>query len=240
MPETPQLQQLQPSLPISSQNVHISYGEGVDALSSRACSMVLIRAHDELNSACPFPRSAGESSLGTPLPLQHSRAVIRCQEQPNLGATSGHAIIPAAPARSGHTRPSVWSALIADAAGWGCGCACPAAGWPAPTTPPTSTPRRTIKRPTIPWLGRWSMTAASAGAMSISAPSDIGKIPRPWARSLAASVRRSHCGTRRFTSSPGKAPSLPPDLPGSNRSERRSSFRAASIARCSPPTKGLP
>jgi hypothetical protein len=144
--------------------------------------MVLIRAHDELNSACPFPRSAGESSLrvqlGTPLPLQHGRAGIRCQEQPNLGATSGRAAISAAPARSSHTRLSVWRALTAAAAGWGCGCACPAAGWPAPTTPLTSTPRRTIKRPTIPWPSRWSMTIASAGVTSISGPSDTPRSTR--------------------------------------------------------------
>jgi hypothetical protein len=144
--------------------------------------MVLIRAHDELNSACPFPRSAGESSLrvqlGTPLPLQHGRAGIRCQEQPNLGATSGRATTSAGPARSSHTRPSVWRALTAAAAGWGCGSACPAAGWPAPTTPLTSTPRRTIKRPTIPWSSRWSMTIASAGVTSISGPSDTPRSTR--------------------------------------------------------------
>jgi len=37
--------------------------------------------------------------------------------------------------------------------------------------PPTSTPRRTIKRPTVPWPSRWSMTLTGAGVMSISAPS---------------------------------------------------------------------
>jgi hypothetical protein len=109
------------------------------------------------------------------IPLQHSRAGNRCQEQPNLGATStasGRASTSPAPTGSSHTRSSVWNAVSAEAAGWGCGCACPAAGWPAPTTLPTSTPRRTIKRPTILWPSRWSMALASAGVMSISAPSD--------------------------------------------------------------------
>ena len=91
----------------------------------------------------------------------------------------GRATISAAPARSSHTRPSVWRALTAAAAGWGCGSACPAAGWPAPTTPLTSTPRRTIKRPTIPWPSRWSMTIASAGVTSISGPSDTPGPPEP-------------------------------------------------------------
>jgi len=46
------------------------------------------------------------------------------------------------------------------------------AGWVACSDDsPTSTPRRTIRRPTVPWPSCWSMTLASAGAMSISAPS---------------------------------------------------------------------
>ena len=172
MPETPQQRLVSQSAPEMSIYPMVKVQMPYPA---EARSMVLIRAHDELNSTCPFPRSAGESSLrvelGMPLPLQHS-AGIRCQEQPNLGATSGRATTSAAPARSSHTRPSVWRALTVDAAGWGCGSACPAAGWPAPTTPPTSTPKRTIKRPTIPWPSRWSMTIASAGVTSISGPSD--------------------------------------------------------------------
>jgi hypothetical protein len=145
--------------------------------------MVLIRAHDELNSACPFPRSAGESSLrvqlGTPLPLQHGRAGIRCQEQPNLGATSGRATTSAAPARSSQTRPSVWRALTAAAAGWGCGSACPAAGWPAPIIPLTITPEPTIKRPTTrsPYL--CDRTQGHVGATSTNAPSERSIAGRP-------------------------------------------------------------
>ena len=121
-----------------------------------------------------------------PYLLQHSLTETRCQDQSRRGATqaaSGRAIISPASAGSSHIPPDALSALISDAAGWRCGSACPAAGWPAPTTPPTSTPRRTIRRPTIPWPSRWSTTAASAGAMSISAPSDT---PGPlW---------RAHCG----------------------------------------------
>jgi hypothetical protein len=66
--------------------------------------------------------------------------------------------------------------------------------WPAPTTPPTSTPRRTIKRPTIPWPSRWSMTLTGAGVMSISAPSDLTcwlqSVPTPDCLQNAASTTR--------------------------------------------------
>jgi hypothetical protein len=106
----------------------------------------------------------------------------RCQDQPHLRAAPtapGRAITSAAPARSGHTRPSVWSALSAAAAGWGCGAVCPAAGWRVPTTPPTSTPSPTTKRPTIPSPSRWSLVLANAGVMSISAPSDSVSIVGP-------------------------------------------------------------
>src|SRR6266487_5357887 len=50
---------------------------------------------------------------------------------------------------------------------------CLSCGWVACSDDsPNQHAKRTIKRLTIPSPSRWSMTLASAGAMSISAPSD--------------------------------------------------------------------
>jgi hypothetical protein len=77
---------------------------------------------------------------------------------------------------SSHTRPTVRTARPAETAGWSCGFAFPAVGWPALTIHRISTPKPTTKRLTTLSPFRCGTAHAYAGATSINARSDVGSV----------------------------------------------------------------
>jgi hypothetical protein len=101
-------------------------------------------------------------------------------------------------ARSSRARPVASRASWPATTGWSCGCACRAAGWPARTTRPTSTPRRITTRPTIRSWPPSSQARPGGGATSTNASSDSpGTTPgirRKGQRTAALDGGRSSAG----------------------------------------------
>jgi hypothetical protein len=91
-------------------------------------------------------------------------------------SNGAHAATSRSPTPSSHTRPTVRTAWPAETAGWSCGSAFPAAGWPALTIHRISTPKPTTKRPTTLSPFRSGTANACAGATSINARSDVGSV----------------------------------------------------------------
>ena len=137
----------------------------------------LINAGDEQCTCWLFPELTGRVfPVQNQVDTDRTEGGPRCHEPPPAeDRPEAHAGARTWPAAStSNRRPTGVNPVVTAATGGpGCGCACPAAGSPVPTTHRTSTPKPTTRKRITPSPGHCRTTRARGGATSMNAPSDL-------------------------------------------------------------------